>query len=91
VVIRTNDRGRNFRLVTAPVGTPGREFWTELIPHCDGVMIEEIDLFAGFFTACEREEGCLGCASGASTATGLKLRRRARSVFPSRPTAPSRT
>jgi oligopeptidase B len=55
--IRTNDRGRNFRLVTAPVGTPGREFWTELIPHCDGVMIEEIDLFAGFFTACEREEG----------------------------------
>jgi oligopeptidase B len=55
--IRTNDRGRNFRLVTAPVATPGREFWMELIPHRDGVMIEEIDLFAGFFIACEREEG----------------------------------
>jgi oligopeptidase B len=55
--IRTNDRGRNFRLVTAPVATPGREFWTELIAHRDGVMIEEIDLFAGFFIACEREEG----------------------------------
>ena len=55
--IRTNDHGRNFRLVTAPVATPGREFWTELIPHRDGVMIEEIDLFAGFFIACEREEG----------------------------------
>jgi oligopeptidase B len=55
--IRTNDRGRNFRLVTAPVGTPGREFWTERIPHRDGVMIEEIDLFAGFFIACEREQG----------------------------------
>jgi oligopeptidase B len=55
--IRTNDRGRNFRLVTAPVSTPGREFWTELIAHRDGVMIEEIDLFAGFFIACEREEG----------------------------------
>src|ERR1035437_9815179 len=55
--IRTNDRGRNFRLVTAPVATPGREFWAELIPHRNGVMIEEIDLFAGFFIACEREEG----------------------------------
>jgi len=55
--IRTNDRGRNFRLVTAPVATPGREHWTELIPHRDGVMIEEIDLFAGFFIACEREDG----------------------------------
>ena len=55
--IRTNDRGRNFRLVTAPVATPGREHWTELIPHRDGVMIEEIDLFAGFFVACEREDG----------------------------------
>jgi oligopeptidase B len=55
--IRTNDRGRNFRLVTAPVATPGHEHWTELIPHRDGVMIEEIDLFAGFFVACEREDG----------------------------------
>ena len=25
--IRANDRGRNFRLVTAPVATPGREHW----------------------------------------------------------------
>jgi oligopeptidase B len=55
--IRTNDHGRNFRLVTAPVTTPGREHWTERIPHRDGVMIEEIDLFADFFVACEREDG----------------------------------
>jgi len=55
--IRSNDRGRNFRLVTAPVATPGRENWTEVIPHRDGLMIEEIDLFAGYFVVCEREEG----------------------------------
>jgi len=55
--IRTNDSGRNFRLVTAPVATPGRSHWTERIPHRDGVMLEEIDLFAGFFIACERENG----------------------------------
>jgi oligopeptidase B len=55
--IRTNDQGRNFRLVTAPVATPGREHWTELIPHRVDVMLEEVDLFAGFFIACEREQG----------------------------------
>jgi oligopeptidase B len=55
--IRTNDRGRNFRLVTAPVAAPGREHWTELIPHRDAVMLEDVDLFAGFFVACEREDG----------------------------------
>jgi len=55
--IRTNDRGRNFRLVTAPVAMPGRENWTELVPHRDAVMLEDVDLFAGFFIACEREDG----------------------------------
>jgi oligopeptidase B len=55
--IRTNDRGRNFRLVTAPVETPGREHWTELIAHREAIMLEDVDLFAGFFIACEREDG----------------------------------
>ena len=55
--IRTNDRGRNFRLVTAPVATPDRKHWTVLIPHRDNIMLEDVDLFAGFFVACEREDG----------------------------------
>ena len=55
--IRTNDRGRNFRLVTAPVETPGRKHWTERVAHRDGIMLEDVALFAGFFIACEREDG----------------------------------
>jgi oligopeptidase B len=55
--IRTNDRGRNFRLVTAPVDAPSRENWVERIPHRDTVMLEDVDLFANFFVACEREDG----------------------------------
>jgi oligopeptidase B len=55
--IRTNDAGRNFRLVSAPVDSPGRSHWTELIPHRPDVMLEDVDLFAGFFVACEREDG----------------------------------
>ncbi len=55
--IRTNDKGRNFRLVTTPVEAPDREHWTERIPHRDTVMLEDTDLFASFFIACEREDG----------------------------------
>jgi oligopeptidase B len=55
--IRTNDRGRNFRLVTASEATPGREHWQELIAHRDHIMLEDVDLFAGFFIACERQDG----------------------------------
>ena len=55
--IRTNDVGRNFRLVTAPVETPGREHWSELLSHREAIMLEDIDLFDRFFVACEREDG----------------------------------
>ncbi len=55
--IRTNDKGRNYRLVTAPVATPGRDHWTELIPHRDNVALEDIDIFANFFFALDREDG----------------------------------
>jgi oligopeptidase B len=55
--IRTNDAGRNFRLVTAPVATPDRAHWQELIPHRAEAMLEEIDLFRDFYVACERVDG----------------------------------
>jgi oligopeptidase B len=55
--IRTNDKGRNFRLVTTPVETPQRENWIERIPHRDDVMLEDVDLFRDFYVACEREGG----------------------------------
>jgi oligopeptidase B len=55
--IRTNDMGRNCRMVTAPVNAPGRENWTERIAHRDGVMLEAVDLFRDYFVACEREDG----------------------------------
>ena len=55
--IRTNDQGRNFRLVTAPVATPGREHWTALLDHRKDIMLEEVDLFERFFVSCEREDG----------------------------------
>ena len=56
-LIRTNDRGRNFRLVSAPVGAPGEENWRELVPHRADVMLSGIDVFRAFYVRIERENG----------------------------------
>ncbi len=56
-VIRTNDRGRNFRLVEAPVSSPGEENWREVVPHRDDVMLEGALAFEGHVVLCERSHG----------------------------------
>lgn len=43
--IRTNDAGKNFRVVTAPVDDSGRERWTELIPQDEKAPLEDFDVF----------------------------------------------
>jgi oligopeptidase B len=53
--IRSNDRGRNFRIVTAPIATPGRVHWSELLAHRPDVMVEDLDLFANHLIVRERE------------------------------------
>ena len=57
LLIRTNDKGRNFRLVSAPLDHPGRKNWKELIPHRADVMLSGIDVFEEFMVAVERENG----------------------------------
>jgi oligopeptidase B len=55
--IRTNDKGRNFRLVLAPDATPGRENWIELLPHRDDVSLEDFDVFSSFISINETNLG----------------------------------
>ncbi|MFN7922278.1 MAG: S9 family peptidase [Bryobacteraceae bacterium] len=55
--IRTNDKGRNFRIVSAPVSAPGKARWHEEVPHKDKVMLDDFDMFAGYMTLFEREGG----------------------------------
>jgi len=80
--IRTNDRGRNFRLVTAPVDAPAPENWAERIPHRDDVMLEDVDLFAGFFVACEREAGLPQLRLWRFTGDGPEAQRAGEIAFP---------
>jgi oligopeptidase B len=55
--IRTNDKGRNFRLVSAPVSDPRPESWTEVVPHRPDVMLEGVELFNNHYVLLERERG----------------------------------
>ena len=56
-LIRTNDQGRNFRLVSALVSSPGKENWKEIIPHRPEVMLTGVEAFADFYVLAERENG----------------------------------
>jgi len=55
--LRVNDTARTFRLVTAPVATPGRAHWRELLAHREDVMLEELELFQSFAVVAERSNG----------------------------------
>jgi oligopeptidase B len=55
--IRTNDKGRNFRLVCAPVGDPGKSHWKEVVPVRNDVMLSEFEPFEDFYVLFEREKG----------------------------------
>ncbi len=55
-LIRTNDAGRNFRLATAPVATPGSDHWRTLVPHSEEIMLTGVAAFADFYVLAERQD-----------------------------------
>ena len=71
--IRTNDKGRNFRLVAAPASAPGKENWKEVLPVRPDVMLNDFEPFQDFYVLVERENG-LPELTVVSLATGEKKR-----------------
>jgi len=71
--IRTNDKGRNFRLVAAPANAPGKENWKEVLPVRADVMLNDFEPFQDFYVLVERENG-LPELTVVSLATGEKKR-----------------
>ena len=55
--IMTNDKGLNFRVVTAPAADPAEKNWVELVPYRKPVRIESVDLFASHMVVRLRENG----------------------------------
>jgi oligopeptidase B len=57
LLILTNDGARNFRLMAAPIASPGRSSWTEVVPERPGVRLNFTDVHAGYVVLGERSEG----------------------------------
>ena len=55
--IRLNDKGRNHRLVRAPIDDVRPETFAEFLPHRSDVMLAGTEAFAGTLIAFEREGG----------------------------------
>ncbi|HSI02518.1 MAG TPA: S9 family peptidase [Reyranella sp.] len=53
-ILTNADGAIDFRIATAPLATPGRAHWRELIPHRPGVYILSVDLYAGHLVRLER-------------------------------------
>jgi oligopeptidase B len=56
-LLLTNDGAENFRLVATSASDPGRDRWSEIIPHRDDVRLEGIDIFARHLVSYERLDG----------------------------------
>ncbi len=55
--IRVNDTDPSYRVVTAPVATPDKAHWTELIAARKDVPLDDIDVFNDFYVVTERVKG----------------------------------
>ncbi len=56
-ILTNADGAKDFKVVTAPVNAPGRENWTELVPHEPGRLILSIQSFTKFLVRLERVDG----------------------------------
>ena len=56
LIILTNAGGaEDFRIVEAPVASPGREHWIDLVPHRPGILIVGFEVYARWLVRLERE------------------------------------
>ena len=56
-LIVSNDGASNFRLMAAPVTSPGRESWTEVVPERPGVRLNFTDIHRHHVVIGQRSEG----------------------------------
>ena len=55
IVLTNADGAEDFKIVEAPVATPGREHWVDLVPHRPGVLIAGFEVYARWLVRLERE------------------------------------
>jgi len=55
--IVTNWKAKNFRLMETPVGSTSMFYWSEVLPHREDVLLEEIETFRDYLVVKERKNG----------------------------------
>ncbi|CAN5756975.1 oligopeptidase B [soil metagenome] len=55
--IRTNDKAKNFKLMTCSENKTDSANWKELLAHNDGILIQSFELFKNFVAVSERKNG----------------------------------
>lgn len=55
--IRTNLNAHNFKMVKAPIQSPSKEHWEDVIPHRPEILFENFDLFSSFLVTEQRKNG----------------------------------
>jgi oligopeptidase B len=56
-LVLTNDGATNFRVMAAPVSSPGRDSWTEVVPERPGVRLNFIDVHRRHAVLGQRSDG----------------------------------
>ncbi|MBK5287016.1 MAG: S9 family peptidase [Acidimicrobiia bacterium] len=56
-IVTNVDGAKNFKVMRAPLATPGRAQWTEVLGHRDDVKIDDIDVFRDAVVVSERCAG----------------------------------
>jgi oligopeptidase B len=62
LIVTNTDGARNFKLVAAPVSSPGPEAWVDVVPHREDVRLEDVDAFLDHFVLTERRDGLIRLA-----------------------------
>jgi oligopeptidase B len=56
-IVTNADGAENFKLVRAPIASPGRALWEDVVPHRPDVKLDGIEVFARWLVLWERAQG----------------------------------
>ncbi|WP_226063711.1 S9 family peptidase [Kaistella polysaccharea] len=58
-IITNADDATNFKIVKTKVSEPGLQFWTDVIPHREEILLEGFEIFNNYLVLEERRQGLL--------------------------------
>jgi oligopeptidase B len=56
-ILTNKDKATNFKLMKTPENKTAKKYWTDLIPHREDVLLEDIEIFKNYLVVEERSNG----------------------------------